>query len=146
MGLFDKKIKGAQDAAADAMAQAQAAQAGAMGGMPGGMPGGMDMAAMTGGQDMAAMAAYSQKVNTLAQVGVEAPGVIHTLTANGTPDISGATMYAVAVTFRPAGGDPVETTIDQSFLPVQLEGLSEGQQITVKYDPNLPTSALIHSW
>ena len=141
MGLFDKKMKGAQDAAAAAMAQAQAAQAGAPG-----MPAGMDMAAMTGGQDMAAMAAYSQKVNTLAQVGVEAPGVIHSLTANGTPDISGATMYAVAVTFRPAGGDPVETTIDQSFLPVQLEGLSEGQQITVKYDPNLPTAALIHSW
>jgi hypothetical protein len=141
MGLFDKKIKGAQDAAAAAMAQAQAAQAGAPG-----MPGGMDMGAMTGGQDMAAMAAYSQKVNSLAQVGVEAPGVIHSLTANGTPDISGATMYAVAVTFRPAGGDPVETTIDQSFLPVQLEGLSEGQQVTVKYDPNLPTSALIHSW
>lgn len=143
MGLFDKKIKGAQAAAADAMAQAQAAQAGAM---PGGMPSGMDMSAMTGGQDMAAMAAYSQKVNTLAQVGVEAPGVIHTLTPNGTPDISGATMYAVAVTYRPAGGDPVETTIDQSFLPVQLEGLSEGQQITVKYDPSVPTSALIHSW
>ena len=62
------------------------------------------------------------------------------------PDISGATMYAVAVTYRPAGGDPIETTIDQSFLPVQLEGLSEGQQITVKYDPSVPTSALIHSW
>ena len=140
MGLFDK-MKGAQQSAADAMAQAQAGQAGAPG-----MPAGMDMAAMTGGQDMAAMAAYSQKVNKIAQVGVEAPGVIHSLTANGSPDISGATMYAVAVTYRPSGADPIETTIDQSFLPFQLEGLSEGQTITVKYDPDLPTSAVIHSW
>jgi hypothetical protein len=140
MGLFDK-MKGAQQSAADAMAQAQAAQAGAPG-----VPAGMDMAAMTGGQDMAAMAAYSQKVNKIAQVGVEAPGVIHSLTPNGSPDISGGTMYAVAVTYRPAGVDPIETTIDQSFLPFQLEGLSEGQTITVKYDPDLPTSAVIHSW
>jgi len=140
MGLFDK-MKGAQQSAADAMAQAQAGQAGAPG-----MPAGMDMAAMTGGQDMAAMAAYSQKVNKIAQVGVEAPGVIHSLTANGSPDISGATMYAVAVTYRPGGADPIETTIDQSFLPFQLEGLSEGQTISVKYDPDLPTSAVIHSW
>jgi hypothetical protein len=141
MGLFDKKIKGAQDAAADAMAQAQAAQAGAPG-----MPAGMDMGAMTGGQDMAAMAAYSQKVNKIAQVGIEAPGVVHTLTANGTPDISGGTMYAVAVTYRPEGADPIETTVDQSFLPFQLETLSEGSAITVKYDPDDPTSAVIHGW
>ncbi len=140
MGLFDK-MKGAQQSAADAMAQAQAAQAGAPG-----MPAGMDMGAMTGGQDMAAMAAYSQKVNKIAQVGVEAPGVVHSLTANGSPDISGATMYAVAVTYRPEGADPIETTIDQSFLPFQLETLAEGSAITVKYDPDLPTSAVIHGW
>jgi hypothetical protein len=106
----------------------------------------MDMSAITGGQDMAAMAAYSQKVNKIAQSGVEAPAVIHTLTASGTPDVSGATMYAVAVTIRPAGGDPYETTVDQSFLPFQLEGLSEGQAVTVKYDPDDPKSAVIHSW
>ena len=141
MGLFDKKIKGAQQAAADAMAQAQGAQAGAPG-----APAGFDMGAMTGGQDMAAMAAYSQKVNKIAQSGLEAPGVIHSLTANGTPDVSGATMYAVAVTYRPEGADPIETTIDQSLLPFQLEGLSEGQSVTVKYDPDAPTSAVLHSW
>jgi hypothetical protein len=141
MGMFDK-MKGAQQQAADAMAQAQQQSAGA----PAGMPAGMDMGAMTGGQDMAAMAAYSQKVNKIAQSGIEAPGVIHTLTLNGTPDISGGTMYAVAVTYRPASGDPIETTIDQSFLPFQLEGLSEGQSVTVKYDPDNPSAAIIHSW
>ena len=142
MGLFDKAKKAQQDAA-DAMAQATAMQQSA--GMPTGGFGGADMPGM-GGQDMAAMAAYSAKVNKLAQSGVEAPGVIHTITATGTPDMSGATMHAIAVTYRPAGGDPIETTIEQSLLPFQLEGMAEGKPCTVKYDPDLPTSAVLQSW
>ncbi len=141
MGLFDKAKKAQQDAA-DAMAQATAMQQAA--GVPSGglgttMPG-------MGGQDMAAMAAYSAKVNKLAQSGVEAPGVIHTITAIGSPDVSGATMHAIAVTYRPAGGDPIETTIEQSLLPFQLETMAEGKPCTVKYDPDLPTSAILQSW
>jgi hypothetical protein len=142
MGLFDKAKKAQQDAA-DAMAQAGAMQQQA--GMPAGGFGGADMPGM-GGQDMAAMAAYSAKVNKLAQSGVEAPGVIHTITATGTPDMSGATMHAIAVTYRPAGGDPIEATIEQSLLPFQLETMAEGKPCTVKYDPDLPTSAVLQSW
>jgi hypothetical protein len=104
-----------------------------------------DMPGM-GGQDMAAMAAYSAKVNKIAQSGVEAPGVIHTITATGTPDMSGATMHAIAVTYRPEGADPIEATIDQSLLPFQLEGLSDGQACTVKFDPDNPSAAILHSW
>jgi hypothetical protein len=142
MGLFDKAKKAQQDAA-DAMAQATAMQQAA--GVPSGGFGGADMPGM-GGQDMAAMAAYSAKVNKLAQSGLEAPGVIHTITATGTPDVSGATMHAIAITFRPEGGDPIETTIEQSLLPFQTESLAEGKPCTVKYDPDLPTSAVLQSW
>jgi DNA-binding LytR/AlgR family response regulator len=142
MGLFDK-AKQAKQSAADAMAQATAMQQAA--GVPAGGFGGADMPGM-GGQDMAAMAAYSAKVNKLAQSGVEAPGVIHTITATGTPDVSGATMHAIAVTYRPAGADPIETTIEQSLLPFQLESMAEGKPCTVKYDPDLPTSAVLQSW
>jgi hypothetical protein len=142
MGLFDKAKKAQQDAA-DAMAQATAMQQSA--GMPAGGFGGADMPGL-GGQDMAAMAAYSAKVNKLAQSGVEAPGVIHTITATGTPDMSGATMHAIAVTYRPAGGDPIETTIEQSLIHFQMEGMAEGKPFTVKYDPDLPTSAVLQSW
>ena len=92
------------------------------------------------------MAAYSAKVNKLAQSGLEAPGVIHMVTATGTPDVSGATMHAIAVTYRPEGADPIETTIEQSLLPFQLEGLAEGKPCTVKYDPDMPTSAVLQSW
>jgi hypothetical protein len=138
MGLFDK-VKGAKQSAADAMAQATAVQGRA------GVPNMADMPGM-GGQDMAALAAYSAKVNKIAQSGLEAPGVIHSITATGTPDVSGATMHAIAVTYRPAGGDPIETTVEQSLLPFQLEGLSEGLACTVKYDPDNPSAAILHSW
>jgi DNA-binding LytR/AlgR family response regulator len=142
MGLFDK-AKQAKQSAADAMAQATAMQQQA--GVPAGGFGGADMPGM-GGQDMAAMAAMSAKMNKLAQSGVEAPGVIHTITATGTPDVSGATMHAIAVTYRPEGGDPIETTIEQSLLPFQLETMAEGKPCTVKYDPDMPSSAILHSW
>jgi hypothetical protein len=138
MGLFDK-IKGANQQASEAMAQAAAMQPGAA------QPGMADMPGM-GGQDMAAMAAYSAKVNKIAQSGVEAPGVIHSISATGTPDVSGATMHAIAVTVKPAAGDMYETTIEQSLLPFQVEGLSEGLACTVKYDPDNPTAAVLQSW
>ena len=98
---------------------------------------GADMPGM-GGQDMAAMAAYSAKVNKLAQSGVEAPGVIHTITATGTPDMSGATMHAIAVTYRPEGGDPIETTIEQSLLPFQLERTLRGHALHREVRPRQP--------
>jgi hypothetical protein len=142
MGLFDKAKKAQQDAA-DAMAQATAMQQAA--GVPTGGGLGTTMPGM-GGQDMAAMAAYSAKVNKLAQSGLEAPGVIHTITATGSPDVSGATMHAIAVTYRPEGADPIETTIEQSLLPFQVETMAEGKPCTVKYDPDLPTSAVLQSW
>jgi hypothetical protein len=138
MGLFDK-AKQAKQSAADAMAQAGAMQQQA------GVPMGADKPGM-GGQDMAAMAAMSAKLNKLATSGIEAPGVIHTITATGSPDISGATMHAIAVTYRPEGGDPIEATVEQSLLPFQLEGLAEGKPCTVKYDPDVPSSAILSSW
>ena len=68
MGLFDK-AKQAKQSAADAMAQAGAMQQQAE--RRGGF-GTADMPGM-GGQDMAAMAAYSAKVNKLAQSGSRRP-------------------------------------------------------------------------
>ncbi|MET0628497.1 MAG: hypothetical protein ABW033_08575 [Acidimicrobiia bacterium] len=141
MGMFDK-IKGAKDQATDAMANAAAMQQAAGAAAPAGMS---SMPGM-GGQDMAKMAAYSQKVNTIGQVGVEAPGVIHAIRAVGEPDISGATWHEFDVSIRPAGGDPYQTTIEQSMLPFQMEGLSEGQAIVAKYDPNAPSEAILQSW
>ena len=141
MGLFDK-AKQAKQSAADAMAQAGAMQQQA------GAP------AASAARTCRAWAARTwlrsrptrPRSTSSRSPGIEAPGVIHTITATGTPDVSGATMHAIAVTYRPEGGDPIETTIEQSLLPFQLEGLAEGKQCTVKYDPDLPTSAVLQSW
>jgi hypothetical protein len=131
MGFFNK-IK-------DAQSQAQGAMAGAGTGMPSGMPG-------MGGMDMNAQAAESAKMQKIATAGVEAPGVIHAIRPTGQTDISGGQKVDFDVSIRPAAGDLFQTTITQSMLPAQMEGLSEGQAITVKYDPDAPAMALIYGW
>ena len=138
MGFF-KKAKDAQAQAQEAMANA-----GAMGGM-GGM-GGMGTMPGMGGMDMAAQAAEAQKMQKIATAGVEAPGVIHAIRPSGQTEISGGQRVDFEVSIRPEGGEPFQTTISQSMLPAQLEGLSEGQPVTVKYDPDAPAMALIYSW
>jgi hypothetical protein len=55
-------------------------------------------------------------------------------------------MVDFDVSIRPANGEPYQTTISQSMLPAQLEGISEGAAITVKYDPDAPVMALIYGW
>src|SRR5215212_4565 len=128
MGLMDR-MKGAQAQAKEAMANS-----GGMSGMTGGMTG------------MGGAAAEAQKMQKLAQAGVEAPGVIHTISPSGQTEFGGGQKVDFAVSIRPATGDPFQTTITQSMLPAQMEGLSEGQAITVKYDPDAPAVALIYGW
>jgi hypothetical protein len=115
----------------------RAAQEQAQSAMPAGM----------GGVDMGAQAAYAQTAQKLAQSGVEAPGVIHSIRPTGETDMGGGQKTEFDVSIRPAdGGDPFQTTISQSMLPAQMEDLSEGKSITVKYDPDSPTTALIYGW
>jgi hypothetical protein len=127
VGLF----KDARQAAQGAFGQAGVPPAG-------GMP---DMASM-GMPDPA----YVQKVNRIGQSGVEAPADLHEIRAVGSSDISGATPHEFDVTVRPADADPYQTTIQQSMLLMQIQGLSPGQAVTVKYDPDNPSAALLHSW
>jgi uncharacterized protein DUF3592 len=134
MGLFDK-MKDAQQQAQDAMAAAGAAQPQAPGGMAG-----------MGGVDMAAQAAYAQKAQKLHAQGVEAPGQVQSIQPTGTTDVGGGQEVDFVVTITPTGGEAYQTTIRQSMLPAQLEGISQGAAITVKYDPDDPTQALIYGW
>ena len=125
MGFMDK-MKQAQAQAAQGMQQGQ------------GM-GGMGM----GGGDQAA---YAQKAQKIYNQGVEAPGVIHAIRPSGQTDFGGGQMVDFDVSIKPAGSEPYQTTIQQSMLPAQLEGISEGAAITVKYDPDAPVMALIYGW
>jgi hypothetical protein len=132
MGLF-KNMK-------DGMAQAQEAMSSQPGTAAGGMQG------VPGMGDMGAQAAYAQLAQKLHASGVEAPGVVHAIRPSGQTDMSGGQNVDFDVSIRPASGDPYQTTITQSMLPAQLEGIAEGAAITVKYDPDSPTSALIYGW
>jgi hypothetical protein len=132
MGLFKNARESAQN-----MAQNAASLAGA--GVPGGgMP---DMANMSMPDP-----AYVALVNKLGKSGVEAPGELHAIRAVGSPDVSGGTKHEFDVTITPAGGQPYDTTISQTMMPTQLQGLAEGKAVTVKYDPDNPTAALLTSW
>jgi hypothetical protein len=126
MGLLDR-VKAAQSQAAGAVAGV----------------GGMGSAI---GGDMAAQAAYAQLVNKLGKVGVQAPAVIDVLRPTGQTDMGGGQMTEVDVTISPDAGTPYQATVRQSFLPSQLEGLSPGASIGVKYDPDNPSAALIYRW
>jgi hypothetical protein len=129
MGFLDK-MKDAQSQAQQAMASnpGMAQQAHGMGG------------------DMTGQAAYAQMAQKLHASGVEAPGVVHAIRQSGNTDVGGGEEVEFDVSIKPATGDPYQTTIKQSMLPAQMEGISEGQSITVKYDPDSPTSALIYGW
>ena len=129
MGLFSKMK--------DAQAQAKSAMAN--------MPSAGSMAGMGGG-DMGGQAAYAQLAQKLHQSGVEAPGVIHAIRPSGKQEFGGGQKVDFDVSIRPATGEPYQTTISQSMLPAQMEGLSEGKPITVKYDPDAPQMALIYGW
>ena len=127
MGLLDR-VKNAQQQAAGAMSGA------------GGMSG------MMGGGDMAAQAAAAKLTNKLGAQGVQASGVIRGVRPTGETDMGGGQKTEIDVTIAPADASPYETTITQSFLPAQLEGLASGTPVTVKYDPDDPTAALIYGW
>jgi hypothetical protein len=71
---------------------------------------------------------------------------VHAIRQTGQTDVGGGQEVEFDVSIKPASGDPYQTTIKQSMLPAQMEGISEGQSITVKYDPDSPTSALIYGW
>ena len=135
MGLF-KNMKDSMAQAQEAMSSAPGAGAGMQGGMQG----------VPGMGDMGAQAAYAQLAQKLHASGVEAPGVVHAIRPSGQTDMSGGQNVDFDVSIRPASGDPYQTTITQSMLPAQLEGIAEGAAITVKYDPDSPTSALIYGW
>jgi hypothetical protein len=131
MGLFDR-IKDAQQQAQDAVQQA-------------GGTGGATAAGM-GGADATGMVEYQQRAQKLHAAGVEAPGTVNTINQTGQTDMGGGQWVEFGVTITPTGGQAYQTSIGQSMLPAQLEGISEGAAITVKYDPDDPSKALIYGW
>lgn len=101
---------------------------------------------MPGAAEVTGQPADAQLVNRLGARGVPAPAVIDALRPTGQADIRGGQRIEVGVTITPTEGQPYQTTIMQSFLPSQLEGLSPGKTIGVTYDPDNPAVAVISAW
>jgi hypothetical protein len=131
MGLLDR-MKHAQEQASEAMSNAGGVK-GMMGNVGSMMP--------TAGD-----ASYAQLTQKLKASGVEAPGTITAIRDTGGRDMGGGQKTEVDVTITPSGGAPYDTTVKQSFLPAQLEGLSVGHAVKVKYDPDNPHMALMYGW
>jgi hypothetical protein len=97
-----------------------------------------------GGGGMGGQAAYAQLANSLKSNGVEAPGTIVSMGEPGPEQFGGGRWCDVEVTVTPDAGSPFSTTVHQSFLQAQLDGMSVGGATRVKYDPGDQTKALIY--
>jgi hypothetical protein len=116
--------------------------------MPGGMPmpGGMQMPGVAAGMKLPGDMAYAAMVNKIGQSGVEASAEIKAMRPTSDPGMSGEVEHEIDVTITPTGGQPYDTMIRQSLMPNAVNSLSVGKAITVRYDPDKPTDAVLHSW
>lgn len=129
MGFF-KNMKNMQAGAAEQMAAGQA----------------MGQQAMGSGGGMAEQAAYAQKAQKIYNAGIDAGAVVHTIRPTGEVDVGGGQWTEFDVSIKKADGSLYQTTIKQAMLPAQLQEIKEGAAVTVKYDPDMPTEALIYGW
>jgi hypothetical protein len=83
----------------------------------------------------------ANKAKRLMDVGVDAPAHIDSMTSTGNTDTPGGTEYVIALTVKPAEGEPYQATINQYVYP--SNPFSEGQDVRVKVDPEDSTSVMI---
>ena len=96
---------------------------------------------------MATEAEVEQKaMKNLRKRGVQGPAVIHSMRPTDVVDLSGGRKFEFQVSFQLESGESHETQIAQHMLPFQVERLSEGRPITVKYDPGDPDNAILVDW
>jgi len=85
--------------------------------------------------------ALANKAKRLTDVGVDTPARIDSMTSTGKTDTPGGTEYMIALSVKPASGEPYQVTINQYVYP--SNPFSEGQDVKVKVDPEDSTSVMI---
>jgi len=131
MGMLDR-MKDVRQQAKDALAGVSTIP-----GMPTGMPSGMPA-------NMDEQLRYRDLAQKLKASGVEAPAVINAIRRGEAEPFSGSISTELDLTIKPAAGAAYAATVKQAMLPAWLDTLSAGEAVTVKYDPDSPTSALIY--
>ena len=115
MGFMDKMKKAAESA------QAQTSKVG--------------IGASAGQMDLA------NRAQKLMKSGVDTPAHIDSMESTGKTDTPGGTEHIINLTVKPAGGAPYQATTNQYIYP--SAPFSAGQDVTVKVDPDDPSSLMI---
>lgn len=84
--------------------------------------------------------ALANKAKRLTDHGIDTPAHIDSMTATGNTDTPGG-EYVITLTVKPASGEPYQATTNQYIYP--SNPFSEGQDVTVKVDPDDPSQVLI---
>jgi len=85
--------------------------------------------------------ALANKAKRLADHGIDTPAHIDSMTATGNTDAPGGTEYVISLTVKPSSGEPYHATTNQYIYPSAT--FSEGQDVTVKVDPEDSTQVLV---
>jgi hypothetical protein len=85
--------------------------------------------------------ALANKAKRLMDHGVDTPAHIDSMSSTGNTDAPGGTEYVIVLTVKPAAGEPYQATTNQYIYP--SAPFSEGQDVTVKVDPEDSTQVLI---
>jgi hypothetical protein len=85
--------------------------------------------------------ALANKAKRLMDHGVDAPAHIDSMTATGNTDTPGGAEHIITLTVSPATGEPYQATTNQYIYP--SNPFSEGQDVTVKVDPEDQTQVMI---
>jgi hypothetical protein len=85
--------------------------------------------------------ALANKAKRLMDHGVDTPAHIDAMTSTGNTDTPGGTEYVISLTVKPASGEPYVATTNQYIYP--SAPFSEGQDVTVKVDPEDSTQVMI---
>lgn len=85
--------------------------------------------------------ALANRAKKLMSDGVDAPAHIDKMTSTGNTDTPGGTEHTITLTVKPAGGDPYQVETNQYIYP--SSPFSEGEDVTVKVDPNDPNVVMI---
>jgi hypothetical protein len=85
--------------------------------------------------------ALANKAKRLMDLGVDTPAHIDSMSPTGKTDAPGGTEYVIVLTVKPESGEPYTATTNQYIYP--SAPFSEGQDVTVKVDPEDKSQVLI---
>jgi hypothetical protein len=83
----------------------------------------------------------ANRAQKLMSSGIDTPAHIDKMTSTGKTDKPGGTEYMITLAVKPAVGEPYEVITNQYIYP--SAPFSEGEDVTVKVDPDDPNVVMI---